>query len=240
MRCSVFSPCSVATDLQVRSRVSMTKRPRRGGQQKKTQRFATLRKRRAHKSTLYAALEHRRREETVRLQAARRRCVKTTGHPRVATIDRRRKEYLEIPASQPLIPSRKILASLAIACAVPLVLAIAGNIHLRQAPVSPVAMRAHALRPRVAIAQPAPITRGKHMVVAAAAPVAHPAARPEALPHQITTAPRLLTSARRRAESVHVQTNAQPPVLAQQPQALPPQPIVPEPSVHEVSLAPEL
>src|ERR1700736_2758607 len=113
----------------------MAKRPQRGNQQKKTARFATLRKRRAEQSALYAALEHKRKEETVRLQAARRRCVTTTGHPKIATIDRRRKEYIDIPAASPPLPSRKILRSLAVAFALPLVLAIVGNIHLR--PTSP-------------------------------------------------------------------------------------------------------
>ena len=191
----------------------MTKRPGRGNQQKKTQRFATLRKRRAQRSTLYAALEHRRKEETVRLHAARRRCVKTTGHPKVATIDRRRREYIEIPAASPqLIPSRRILTSLAVAFAVPLALAIAGNIHVRQAPLQQVVSRAHAQVSHVAVAQPI------------ARPMPRPVKTTQPLP---------------KPEIVQTKPETRPLVAVSQPRASAPQPIAAEPSVQEVSLAPE-
>ena len=220
----------------------MTKRPRRGNRQKKTERFATLRKRRAQQSALYAALEHKRRDETVRLQAARRRCVKTTGHPKVATIDRRRKEYLEIPAvSPPLIPPRKILTSLAVVFAVPLVLAIAGNIHLRPTPMQPPVVQTRAQRPQLARAQPTLTIHGKHLAVAATAPrPSQPILRPQAPQQAVEPAPQPVKSAQRRTEPASVQTNpqAQAVVSAPQPLALAPQPIAPEPSVQAVSLAP--
>jgi len=204
----------------------MTKRPRRGSQQKKTQRFATLRKRRAAQSTLYAALEHRRKEEAVRLQAARRRCVTTTGHPKLATIDRRRREYLEIPAANPpLIPPRRILRSLGVVFAVPLALAIAGNIHLRPAAVQTVAIRTHAQEAHVAETQPALMNRGKHAAVAvAAAPVAPQVSRPHATVQPMATALPLVNTVQRRTQSASV------------PKKLEAQPVA---HVQEVSLAPE-
>jgi hypothetical protein len=186
----------------------MAKRPQRGNQQKKTARFATLRKRRAEQSALYAALEHKRKEETVRLQAARRRCVTTTGHPKIATIDRRRKEYIDIPAASPPLPSRKILRSLAVAFALPLVLAIVGNIHLRPTSPQPALVQAHPQRPHLGLAQPALTTHRKQLVVAVAAP------RP--------SQPR---SAQMQSETASRQTNrqAQPVAPAPQPLALAPQ-----------------
>ena len=205
----------------------MTKRPRRGNEKKKAQRFATLRKRRAKQSTLYAAIERKRREETARLQAARRRCAKTTGHPRTPTIDRRRREYLEIPAAiPPTVPPRKIVASLAAAFAVPLLLAIAGNIHLRQATPQLVAVRTHA--PLAAV-----VTRGR--------PIAESVHRAVARAHQVASAAQPAKSQQRPTEIARVQMkpNAQRVSPVSQPIVTAGQRIAPEASVREVSLAQE-
>ena len=201
----------------------MTKRPRRGNQ-KKRQRFATLRKRRAQQSKLYVAVERRRREETARLQAARRRCVKTTGHPQTPTIDRRRREYLEIPAATPpVIPPRKIVASLAAAFAVPLVLAIAGNIHFRQVLPPLVGTRTH-------VHVSAPLMR-----VRPTAASSHRAAAP---PQQVASAPQRIKSEKRGSEIARAQTKPEAqPAAAPQPVALAGQPIAPEASVRELALA---
>ena len=79
----------------------MTKRPRRGNRQKKTERFATLRKRRAQQSALYAALEHKRRDE-----GRRRNLVLAGWRPLVYTWmdvarapDRLVREYLTAAAT---------------------------------------------------------------------------------------------------------------------------------------------
>ncbi len=105
----------------------MTKRTRRDDGKKKAKRFASLRERRAKKSALYAALEHRQREDSIRIGAARRRCVKTTGHPKTQTIERRRREYIEIP-SVPRVPPRSIAAAVGLAFALPLIVALTANV----------------------------------------------------------------------------------------------------------------
>jgi len=137
-------------------------------------------------------------------------------------IDRRRREYLEIPAeSPPIVLPRKILTSLAVAFAVPLVLAIAGNIHLRHAPAQPVAMR----------------TVGAVMTRHPIAPSLH---RGATLPQRVASVPQPVKSEQQRTEIAKAQTKPQPQPVAPAPQPIAPaaQPIAPEASVAEVSLAP--
>lgn len=199
----------------------MTKRPPRGNRQKKTQRFATLRKRRADHS-LYAALEHHRKEEAARLAAARRRCVTTTGHPKLATIDRRRREYIDIPASSPvMVPPRSVLRSLVVAFALPLVLAIAGNIAVILAPAHQVVMRAQGHGARVAAAKRA-VTAVERRGALASAP----------------ETPHVATMQRTTPVGAQAKPHARTIVPAPQPVALAQQTVAPEPSVQEISLAP--
>jgi hypothetical protein len=159
----------------------MTNRARRGNRQKA--RFATLRARRSKRTALYEALEHRQREETARLQAARRLCVKTTGHPKTPTIELRRKEYIEIPVvAQSTIPSRPILTALAVAFALPLVVALAANIHPYHA------MTAHVQTKQVVVAD-ASITL-EHVRTAAVSPARTAQhAKPVPKPRRVVTVP---------------------------------------------------
>ena len=109
----------------------MTKRARTGGLRKKAHRFGALAKLRREQPHLFEALERRDRAQSERLSATRSRARKTAS-----SIERRREQYLEIPAPQPSVPiPRKILATIAASFVAPIVLAIVGSAFYHHAQV---------------------------------------------------------------------------------------------------------
>ncbi|HEV2038074.1 MAG TPA: hypothetical protein VGQ96_05640 [Candidatus Eremiobacteraceae bacterium] len=219
----------------------MTKRTRRDDGKKKAKRFASLRERRAKKSALYAALEHRQHEDSIRLAAARRRCVKTTGHPKTQTIEQRRREYIEIPSiAAPPIPPRSIAAAVGLAFALPLIVALAANIMPGPQVGAVASHPIHnlAARPFTKATTAAERVRA-HQGVATLAPTgprqpSHRAAPPSSRPTsaaQTAVAQTAIAIAPKQSAAATLQPSVVPPMVAVQAPAA-------EPTVRHIALAP--
>lgn len=108
----------------------MTKATERAAQRKKTKRLNSLRKWRAKDTSRFEAIERRERGEAARLGAIRRRDGQPATFLSRATLERRRREYLDSPTVRvpESISPRAICAALLVAFALPIVVALGADI----------------------------------------------------------------------------------------------------------------